>query len=477
MATTDVVVKELISSDKLVKQQVRLGLDEVQMRNAHVDTLRLQILSLGQVSQEEACTINTTVENGGWDAVQRRTLATAINSKERETAQKRINHKGADCLSFELYLTPIDWALIDDASTPMMSKIACVQRRAKKMRLSYANERTKGRIAKLLRYRGVGGAEMTTEEWYKHKARVNDALDKLKKDGRGDIVDYPLDPRDLPPDLYNACYTDGDDAPAFKDVPELGACAAGLRKSHRTCKPLFGKEPSTTAQPMTLADFQSAMGAFGMCATMRRDRDAAAYDNPLLGLGGDRNRSQRPLVKAEPKTEDDVTKAPPEVKSENDEDESEAKLGAMLDDDERALRDALGHSAKSKGKAKGKAKAKGEAEAKAKARGRPKGKAKAKAKATVKTEPVAMKHMKGTRQKHKGKQQKHEGKQKKQKHGGKQKKQKHGGKQKNPKPPKGWSVLWRQRKAGQYKYPWPTYTRLRDSQKAYSLARVAAFGV
>ena len=50
------------------------------------------------------------------------------------------------------------------------------------MEMSYPNERTKGRIAKLLRYCGIrGGAELSTDDWYKLKTRVSSALEKNKK--------------------------------------------------------------------------------------------------------------------------------------------------------------------------------------------------------------------------------------------------------------------------------------------------------
>lgn len=233
MATADQLAEAISTADKLVRQQVKLGLDEKILRQTQVDCLTRQISALGTLTPAVSLQLNATVLGGGWNEANRHALAAAIYAGERAAVEKRLNQKGQDCSTFELYLTRADWAIIDDSASPMIAKIAVVQKRCKSMGLNYPNERTKGRIAKLLRYRGLAGHVLTTEEWYDLIERVGKALDKNKKHGRGTLQEYPADPNDLPAEL--ACAF-GDDPPLYRDVAELGACAAGIRKSHDAWK-------------------------------------------------------------------------------------------------------------------------------------------------------------------------------------------------------------------------------------------------
>ena len=83
MSTTDGMVEELIKADRFVYQQARLGLDEASMRKAQVDTLTQRIRALGKADTDDAESISTAVENGGWSPAQRAALAAAIGKMSR----------------------------------------------------------------------------------------------------------------------------------------------------------------------------------------------------------------------------------------------------------------------------------------------------------------------------------------------------------------------------------------------------------
>ena len=128
-------------------------------------------------------------------------LADSVNNHVLNNGAKPLANKVMcqDCYSFELYSSAKVWAIIDDADTPMVSKVGAVKQAAASMELLNPNEPTKGRIAKILRYCGNKG-EISTKEWYKLKDRVSLALlNNQKKDRAFDTIKmYPTDPRNLP---------------------------------------------------------------------------------------------------------------------------------------------------------------------------------------------------------------------------------------------------------------------------------------
>ena len=65
-------------------------------------------------------------------------------------------------------------------------------------------------------------------------------LNNQKKDRAfAPITTYPTDPRDLPAHMFERAYKKG--VPALRDVPELGVCSAGLRKSLTSWKADVGE--------------------------------------------------------------------------------------------------------------------------------------------------------------------------------------------------------------------------------------------
>ena len=150
--------------------------------------------------------------------------------------------------TFELFLSAKDWSITDDADTPMVRKVGAITQAAASIELLNPNEPTKGRIAEILRYCGNKG-EISTKEWYKLMDRVSQALlNNQRKDRAFDPIKmYPTDPRDLPAAMFESAFAKG--TPALRDVPELGACSAGLCKSHTSFKAAGVEESQLLVAP------------------------------------------------------------------------------------------------------------------------------------------------------------------------------------------------------------------------------------
>ena len=95
--------------------------------------------------------------------------------------------------------------MIEDPATPLIGKIAVILTRLKSIKCTHVNEQTKAPLARILRYKGLSSAEdMDSDEWYTLLDKVSKHMEKLKlrRLPRDHIQIYPLDPHDLPGNVF-----------------------------------------------------------------------------------------------------------------------------------------------------------------------------------------------------------------------------------------------------------------------------------
>ena len=290
------ILAECSRVEAFITAEVQKGVDERMLRKAQCASLVCMISSCNALTQPQITAIQAAIDHGEWCNDDKSKLLKALQTKSQQVAgaraMDRTGVKGQDCSqSFELYLTDADWRVIEDPKTPCVTKIATVQTRLKNINCTHANEQTKGRIARIIRYKGVpGGASMTTDEWYDLLKRVAQAIDKLKvtKLPKDAILAYPLDPRDLPEVLFQKAYAK--ECPAMKDVAELGACTAGLRKSHDS----FKKSAATSPQQLSLVqpshagtqNFMNALAQYFTGPMLQQAMQAATQHQESAALPG-----------------------------------------------------------------------------------------------------------------------------------------------------------------------------------------------
>lgn len=250
MTDVENVLVEMERVGEFLRAQVESGIDESKLRAAQARTLKIMIDCIRSVDTSGATLLTRAINGGGWTKSQSQMLAESVNDQVLHNCKGPLAKKVRcqECASFELYLSAKVWAIIDDVETPMVGKIGAIVQAAAAIELLNPNEPTKGRIAKILRYVGNKG-EISTKEWYKLKERVGLALlNNQKRDRAFDPIKvYPTDPRELPEAMFESVFAKG--APALRDVAELGACSAGLRKSHGSFKAVGVEETQLLIAP------------------------------------------------------------------------------------------------------------------------------------------------------------------------------------------------------------------------------------
>ena len=155
MATVALIIKELEHSDKLCHEQVKLGADMAETSSELVNDAINKIKRLKNITTEEATQLTTAAGSGPWDNASKLKLANAIKSRKLGAAACDAESRGNQDTAIELFLTDEQWEKIDDQSYPMSAKIALMKSILCRIGVLLPSEVMKGRIANLLRHRGI----------------------------------------------------------------------------------------------------------------------------------------------------------------------------------------------------------------------------------------------------------------------------------------------------------------------------------
>jgi hypothetical protein len=232
---------EIADTEEWMRIQASAGRDYATLCGAAAKQLAVKITHCQDLNTKSCSSLGKAILENAWTEGHRQSLTETIAHRElagwRPNSQRRFPRVPQECKSFELYIPASLWRIIEDLTSPMIAKIGGVRKLCDLLRLEVIDQPTKGRIAQILKLKGIADADqMPPAEWQRHLEKVRTALATKPPRGiRGQerfahIAQYPLDPRELPAELLAHAYAEGD-GPAMREVLELGVVPPCLRKN------------------------------------------------------------------------------------------------------------------------------------------------------------------------------------------------------------------------------------------------------
>ncbi len=261
------LLKEFDHIAKWVTAQRDAGVSADTIAASQFEVVQNKIKLLKNVDYDTAATLISAVQHMssdvGWRSKQVLDLTMLINSTLAGRSTSLPGYKAAkrvsqDCHSWELYPTEAELVQMSDPRLSDRAKINVAQGRCKLMGLILPSEACKGSIAKVIAAIS-GKGEMPPKEWYTWLQAVKKSMGVLKaEDWKLEYIsEFPLDPAQLPPDVFKHAYPD-DAGPGMRSIPGLE-----LPEFLRCSSAAFGAGRGVLCQPRG-ADQRSPMDTGGM---------------------------------------------------------------------------------------------------------------------------------------------------------------------------------------------------------------------
>jgi hypothetical protein len=214
----DRLLSDLTEISNFVNAQRRAGqdVDRLLVQQCAGVSLRIKHLAtvLGPCDVAEGTSLTACVNSGPWTAQQKLHLAQSITTWVSGDDATTSNKKLQKCMTIENYY---DWTVIeriDSTSqryTPSRaSRISLVCGHASRLGITCASEKTSGRLASMIMW---GEQESLPED------ECDDLLVNVKRTLKANsvaspyplqyLVDYPVEPKDLPVAMYEYAFPDG----------------------------------------------------------------------------------------------------------------------------------------------------------------------------------------------------------------------------------------------------------------------------
>ena len=242
MSTTEDLLQDIVHITSYLKQQADMGINTADLQTAQANTLAYKITTMRSLSASEGSRILQTLSEGPWVKAELAKFLQHMNDRIKATDTSSVSGpKRAEsqaCAKFELFLTGKDWLMLEDVSTPICLKIACIVRRALGMGCYWPDATTTSRMACILQL--ASKSEVGVKSW----AHMN-ILTQLKKHLKQarcktpfpliHMPEFPDHPMQLPEEIFAHCYTESDPPRLLNQLnSDFVHLSAPMRTNHHT---------------------------------------------------------------------------------------------------------------------------------------------------------------------------------------------------------------------------------------------------
>ena len=214
------------------------GEDLITLSGDLAGSIGKKIRNLKVLSTEDAATLQSAINGMGLPAEHAQTLGATVRQRLLLDDGAPPGSLGSQEAALELFARPSDWTKWEDDTVPMSEKILCARDLLWDLDMVRPSEQMKARVANLLRYRACGKSadEWSPQEWKKFLEKVKAKL-ATKRPARGShLSPFPETPAELKlqnPIAYAHAYKK--EEPSNRPCPELGEYPF-CRTSHRSFK-------------------------------------------------------------------------------------------------------------------------------------------------------------------------------------------------------------------------------------------------
>ena len=236
--SADVFIKELNALQGfLVAQQGSQDASKFTASlTAHAENLAKRLAGL-HLKPEDGGTICQVLREGPWGADLLDSLASAVSSAvlHASSSSTRQRRELQNVESFFGYFSRSDLQELKKVDNPLLAKLDLVALRCWKVGLVCPSEKAMGQVLMAARQAGLDAGEGPAE-WLACLQRVKKLIKKQDGKVHGErvhVIDYPLDPGQLNPQLFAAAYSDADPPEALPEHAALTAERVPLRSTHK----------------------------------------------------------------------------------------------------------------------------------------------------------------------------------------------------------------------------------------------------